>query len=767
MNQIPHQYDMRSSSDTLLNRTGVISAIILISCLCYEFIWHEGEEVSFSVDEESMMNDIDQITSFGPRVSGSESENLASQYISQRFTEIGLVNVEVIEYDFLSSWFVDAEPDEHQILMHAQLEQGAQNIPGLPDGTAGTARIAVDETGDLNHMEAFTYLGYSGSNHKHDNMLTFLGNGSEQTFADAGDLTDLAVMIELDGSRSLADIYRDSIDGNAGVVMVYTVGVENPPFKSVTVIEEGNTVPFPEAYGGQYSDLLIPYIYISEAVANTFHDYIEQASSDPLLHASLDGFWEGNNVGTRKLKIVKGEVQGSADGEILVGAHHDSVYTSPGAVDNAVGVSHLIEVASHMVDMKPESTVTFITWGGEELGMLGSQKFLQENSGYTDEIDLYINLDSTNLDPSIGLGTLGIETSEQDLLELIERVRKSTLGDTKWSEYTAGVSLNDHSVNSDHRSFNKHDIDTIAFFGWEYGEYHRNSDVPSIVNREGLGLTVEIALHVILDRGGYQINSEPLLQVPGFEGESESWVFPFIIALLAGLATGIGGLIVFIMREITPEFMAFLLAMAAGVMLLVSVADLWFKQALEFGFMSITGFFVIGMATVYAVSLYNSRDEENQELSREKKLYKSGILTAIALAIHNFPEGLAIGVAVLESAQYGLVLMAAIALHNIPEGIAVAAPIKAGGGGRLKATLIAMGTGMTEPLGAIFALLVLGPVLSPFMVGSSLAFVGGIMTVVAYKELIPQAWAQERPRHMIVGAIFGAAVMQVSLILLG
>ena len=111
--------------------------------------------------------------------------------------------------------------------------------------------------------------------------------------------------------------------------------------------------------------------------------------------------------------------------------------------------------------------------------------------------------------------------------------------------------------------------------------------------------------------------------------------------------------------------------------------------------------------------------------------------------------------------------MAAIALHNIPEGIAVAAPIKAGGGGRLKATLIAMGTGMTEPLGAIFALLVLGPILSPFIVGSSLAFVGGIMTVVAYKELIPQAWAQERPRHMIVGAIFGAAVMQVSLILLG
>ena len=125
------------------------------------------------------------------------------------------------------------------------------------------------------------------------------------------------------------------------------------------------------------------------------------------------------------------------------------------------------------------------------------------------------------------------------------------------------------------------------------------------------------------------------------------------------------------------------------------------------------------------------------------------------------------GVAVQESAQYGVVLMAAIALHNIPEGVAVAAPIQAGNGGRFKATMIAMITGLTEPLGALFALLVLGSFLTPFMVGCSLAFVGGIMTVVSYRELIPQAVAQNRPKYMIVGAFFGAAIMQLSLLLLG
>ena len=82
-------------------------------------------------------------------MAGSAEENLATEYISQRFTEIGLENVKVEEFHVTGAWFVDAEPDEHQILMHAQLEQGLQNGPGLPDGTAGSGRIAIEETGEL------------------------------------------------------------------------------------------------------------------------------------------------------------------------------------------------------------------------------------------------------------------------------------------------------------------------------------------------------------------------------------------------------------------------------------------------------------------------------------------------------------------------------------------------------------------------------------------------------------------------------------------
>ena len=179
---------MGLSSDRMLTVVGVVSTIVLLSSLSYEFLLHDEEEVAFTIDDSGMMEDVSSIASFGPRVAGSVEESLASDYISQRFTEIGLENVKVEEFQVTGAWFVDAEPEDHQILMHAQLEQGVQNAPGLPDGSAGTGRIAIDETGELNHVESFTFMGYSGSTHKHDNMLTFIGNGSAENFDNIGEI---------------------------------------------------------------------------------------------------------------------------------------------------------------------------------------------------------------------------------------------------------------------------------------------------------------------------------------------------------------------------------------------------------------------------------------------------------------------------------------------------------------------------------------------------------------------------------------------------
>ena len=121
-----------------LTAVGIISAIVLISSFSLGFIL-EPEEVVFIPDKNSMINDVEQLVSLGPRVTGSTAESEAAEYISQRFNEIGLTNVQIREYQVTTCWFEDADPDEHQILMHAQLEQGTPNAPLLPDGTAAVS----------------------------------------------------------------------------------------------------------------------------------------------------------------------------------------------------------------------------------------------------------------------------------------------------------------------------------------------------------------------------------------------------------------------------------------------------------------------------------------------------------------------------------------------------------------------------------------------------------------------------------------------------
>ena len=147
-------------SDHSLSIVGVMSTLVLLSSFSVGLLLEE-DHISFAVDEDSVMDDVEEISSFGPRVTGSAEELQAAQYISDRFSEIGLADVKLEQYQVTGSWFVDAEPDDHQILMHGQLEQGAQNIPGIPDGSAGTARVEIDSTGDLYHGDKFTFLGYS------------------------------------------------------------------------------------------------------------------------------------------------------------------------------------------------------------------------------------------------------------------------------------------------------------------------------------------------------------------------------------------------------------------------------------------------------------------------------------------------------------------------------------------------------------------------------------------------------------------------------
>ena len=764
-----------------IDSLGLVSIFVLGASLYAGFFLHD-ERVEFEVDGREIVADAGNISSFGPRVSGSSGEGDASTMIAEMFVEAGLADVEVTEFEIPGSWIQQPEDGEEGIHMHAQIEQGAQNIPGFPDGTAGSGRVQLSSTGDLDHMSAFTFLGYSGGAHKHDSELADLGTGTAEEFSNAGDIFDKAILVKHDSQttgRLLSDYYKDAIEAGASVLMIYEEGLETTYFEPVVVIrDDGQIVPFPVAY----PELdLIPYIFITQSTADIFIEFIEEADSDSTKYAILDGNWAAAQTGPRVVSVVTGEIPGKSSSTVMIGSHHDTAYFSEGQPTESLGVAQIIEIARELGSHELEHTVRFASWGGEELGLLSSQAYTDQLEDKS-EIELYINLDSAVLSESHGFNSITIEASSEQLAEKAKSSASRSL--EGHSSYSALVIANEgpdsivHGCSS-HRSFNLIGSQSIGIGPqrdppisseiWPMCAHYREYQPPDFqaggLDEAGAALVPHLVLNIVESYGAIG-NDGPLIKLDGLEGSSENWVFPFTIALLAGLATGLGGLIVLFIREISRELMAFMLGMAAGVMLLISILDLLLGQASEFGYFPVTTSFVIGGLVILLIGKIVVKRGEEDLMTEENKLYFSGIFTAIALGIHNFPEGLAIGVAVLESAQYGVVLMIAIGLHNIPEGIAVAAPIKAGGGGKIKTILIPMATGLTEPLGALFALLILGSFLTPLMVGLSLAFVGGIMAVISFTEIIPQAINQDRSRYMLVGILFGAAVMQLSLVLL-
>ena len=158
--------------------------------------------------------------------------------------------------------------------------------------------------------------------------------------------------------------------------------------------------------------------------------------------------------------------------------------------------------------------------------------------------------------------------------------------------------------------------------------------------------------------------------------------------------------------------------------------------------------------------------EEMEAAGREKALEKVGIKSAIAIGVHNFPEGMVTFMTTLLDPAVGVSIAIAIAMHNIPEGIGVAAPIYFATGGKKKALWLTFLSGVSEPLGAILAYLVLRPFLTTTLFGIVFAAISGIMVLISFDELLPASRAYGETHLSLVGVIFGMLVMGVSLIIL-
>eukprot|EP00179_Madagascaria_erythrocladioides_P022562 CAMPEP_0198342364 /NCGR_PEP_ID=MMETSP1450-20131203/51029_1 /TAXON_ID=753684 ORGANISM="Madagascaria erythrocladiodes, Strain CCMP3234" /NCGR_SAMPLE_ID=MMETSP1450 /ASSEMBLY_ACC=CAM_ASM_001115 /LENGTH=359 /DNA_ID=CAMNT_0044047451 /DNA_START=95 /DNA_END=1174 /DNA_ORIENTATION=+ len=263
-----------------------------------------------------------------------------------------------------------------------------------------------------------------------------------------------------------------------------------------------------------------------------------------------------------------------------------------------------------------------------------------------------------------------------------------------------------------------------------------------------------------------------------------------LLTSLAGLSTTAGGVAIVLLGRPSLKVLGHLLSFAAGVMLFVSFSDLLREATIEIGFLDAHAWFFVGAllfsalewlvpepdaATMLALERHMGVEEGGGDdgdadgaggaggRRRDKSLLLTGVYTAVGLAAHNAPEGLAVFLSCLGGLQVGVPLMFAIAAHNVPEGMAVAAPLL-GAGVRprvaLKWTLL---SGACEPLTALLIGVPFSPLLSEYVLQAALAAVAGVMTYVCFTELMPAALKYLKPSEAVRSCLLGMVVIFVSI----
>lgn len=263
----------------------------------------------------------------------------------------------------------------------------------------------------------------------------------------------------------------------------------------------------------------------------------------------------------------------------------------------------------------------------------------------------------------------------------------------------------------------------------------------------------------------------------------------FALTLFAGLSTGIGGAIAFFTKKTNTKLLSLSLGFSAGVMIYVSFVEILSESTQilqsEVGkfkgkWLVLIGFFLGILITVLIDKLVPSSEnphearkvedmdckERKADCKEKKGLMRVGIMTALAISIHNFPEGLATFMAAISDPALGISIAIAVAIHNIPEGIAVSVPIYYATGSRKKAFLYSFLSGLAEPAGALLGFILLHRIMNNVLFGMVFAGVAGIMVYISFDELLPAAKEYGEHHISIYGLIAGMAVMAISLIYL-
>jgi len=232
---------------------------------------------------------------------------------------------------------------------------------------------------------------------------------------------------------------------------------------------------------------------------------------------------------------------------------------------------------------------------------------------------------------------------------------------------------------------------------------------------------------------------------------------PFLLSLIAGTATGVGGIIVLLLGKVSDRTVSLSMGFASGVMLLVSFNSLFLEAMRLITHAELILMFSLGalIITVLDLTLPHIELTTRRDKGATSKMFRTGVLIAIGITLHNLPEGLVVTAGYTYTPRLGLIIAIAIMLHNIPEGIATAIPFSVVGMKPFKIAVLTFLFGLTEPVGAL-----LGSVAFTFIgvegaIGSALAFAAGVMTYITADELIPVAHEYGHKHTVSVGLLLG------------
>ncbi|MDO5472440.1 MAG: zinc transporter ZupT [Akkermansia sp.] len=255
------------------------------------------------------------------------------------------------------------------------------------------------------------------------------------------------------------------------------------------------------------------------------------------------------------------------------------------------------------------------------------------------------------------------------------------------------------------------------------------------------------------------------------------------LSLLAGLCTGIGAAVALFLKHTNARMLTFSLGASAGVMVYISFMELMplAMEKLGEGLANkwiVLGAFFGGMGLAALIDKLVPEDENPHEFLSENEIHeaqcatcvksrnkvkRSAFLFAIAIGVHNFPEGMATVAAAFDNISIATSVALAVAIHNIPEGLTVAVPLLYGTGSRRKAFWVGTLTGLAEPLGALVCMLVLLPFLNAALLGVLFAIVAGIMVFISFDELLPMAerWGHH---HLSIGGVMAGMFIMAAVL---